>query len=44
MSKLSEIISMKVFCKLEITAQQGNIIKEQSAQSFLMGPVCTGDF
>ena len=27
---------MKVFCKVEITAQQGNIINEQSAQSFLI--------
>lgn len=36
MSKLNEIISMKVFCKVEITAQQGNIINEQSAQSFLI--------
>ena len=27
---------MKVLCKVEITAQQGNIINEQSAQSFLI--------
>lgn len=37
MSKLNEIISMKVFCKLELTAQQGNMLMIKVPKAFSWG-------